>query len=55
MANKYHEAASKLVDAICDIMNLFYKEKEARAFRNELLSSIQNLGFNGERWVRRGE
>jgi len=51
MANKYRKAAIKLAEAICDIMNLLYKADESGAFRQELLFEIQDIRFNGKKWI----
>lgn len=48
--NKYCKTARDLAKVVCNLMNLFYKKKEAGAFKIELLLSIKEIAFKGNRW-----
>lgn len=48
--NKYREVAKELAKVICDLMNLFYKEKEAENFRHELFLQLQEIKFGDGKW-----
>lgn len=54
MPNKYRKAAIKLAAAICDLMNLLYKEKEAENFRHELFLQLQEIKFGDGKWSLKG-
>jgi len=49
MNNYRQKAAVELAKAICNIMNGFGID-DSVAFRQELLSAIQDIRFNGREW-----
>ena len=44
--SKYQKFAKQLAQTICNIMNLFYKYKEAELFRVALLNHLSSLYFS---------
>lgn len=49
--NKYlRKSAVKMAEAVCNILNQFSLEESA-AFRQELLSAIQSIRFDGKEWI----
>ena len=49
--NKYQKYAKEIANLICKTMNLMYKEKASTEFKEELMSSLQEIKHKKGRWV----
>ena len=49
--NNYQRYARELANVICNLMNLMYKEKASTEFKEELISSLQEIKHKKGSWV----